>query len=151
MTQAAGEDWKRSILSGPYTAKLATVRQDGRPHVSPIWFDLDGESVVFMTGRTTAKGVNLRRDPRVALCIDDELPPFAFVTIEGLAEVIEAPPPGEQLAWAIRIAGRYMGASRAEEFGTRNAVPGEMLVRVRPARILTQPWAADWHPRPFAP
>jgi PPOX class probable F420-dependent enzyme len=120
------------------TAKLATVRADGRPHLVPIWFDLDGDDIVFMTGADSVKGRNLARDPRAAVCVDDERPPFAFVTIEGRVELSEDP--DELLAWGTRIGGRYMGAERAEDFGRRNAVPGELLVRLRPERTVS---AAD--------
>ena len=64
---------------------LATVRADGRPHTAPIWFDLDGDTLVFTTGENTVKGQNMRRDPRVSLCIEEEEPPFHFVVIEGKA------------------------------------------------------------------
>jgi nitroimidazol reductase NimA-like FMN-containing flavoprotein (pyridoxamine 5'-phosphate oxidase superfamily) len=49
------------ISQGTRTGKLATVRADGRPHVVPIWFVLDGDTLVFNTGNTTIKGKNLRR------------------------------------------------------------------------------------------
>ena len=71
------------MLSGTRTAKLATVRADGRPHVAPVWFDLDGDEIVFTTGKDSVKGKNILRDPRVMISVDDENPPFAFVFIEG--------------------------------------------------------------------
>jgi PPOX class probable F420-dependent enzyme len=73
------------------TAKLATTRADGRPHVAPVWYDLDGSTMVFNTGADTIKGRNLRRDGRVAICVDDEVPPFTFVTVQGTAELSEDP------------------------------------------------------------
>lgn len=106
------------------------VRKDGRPHVAPIWFVLDGEDVIFATAERTVKGHAIRRDPRVVLCIDDERPPFAFVRIEGEASV--SCDQEEMLHW---IGARYMGADRGEEFGRRNAVAGELLVRVAVTRI----------------
>ena len=127
----------------PHTAKLATVRADGRPHVAPIWFVLDRSpatadapigDVVFNTGAATLKGKALARDPRVALCIDEERLPFSFVTIEGTATLSEDLE--EVLHWATVLGGRYMGQDRAEEFGARNGVPGELLVRVRPTHIV---------------
>jgi len=124
------------LLEGSRTAKLATVRRDGRPHVVPVWFDLDGDDVMLTTGAKTVKGRAIRRDGRVCLCVDDETPPFAFVTIEGEAIVEQSP--GELLRWATRIGGRYMGSERAEEYGRRNAVEGELLVRVRPARVVAR-------------
>ena len=115
------------------TAKLATVRADGRPHVAPIWIALDGDQILFNTGENTAKGKAIRRDPRVALCFDDERPPFSFVVYEGEAEIVDDP--DQLLLWATEIARRYMGDELAEQYGRRNAVPGELLVRVTPTRI----------------
>lgn len=118
----------------PHTGKLATVRSDGRPHVAPIWFALaqDG-SIVFTTGEETQKGRSLRRDPRVSLCVDDERPPFSFVTVEGTVEIVEDL--DQVRHWAGVIAGRYMGADRAEEYGARNGVPGELLCLLHPTRF----------------
>ena len=130
-------EWRQFLLTGTRTAKAATVRPDGRPHVVPIWFDLDGEEVVFTTAKTSVKGRALARDGRICLCVDDERPPFAFVMIEGTATLSEEL--GQLRHWATRIGGRYMGADRAEEYGARNGVPGELLVRVRPTRVVA--WA----------
>ena len=82
------------------------------------------------------KAANLQTDPRVCLCVDDETPPFAFVIVEGVATLSEDL--GELRAWAARIAGRYMGAAQADTYGQRNGVPGEILVRVQPTRIIGQ-------------
>ena len=120
----------------PRTAKLATVRADGRPHVAPVWYDVDADgSLVFNTGVSTVKGRNLLRDPRATLCVDDDRPPFSFVTVEGVVEISDDLTEVRQ--WAGRLGGRYMGADRAEEFGARNGVPGELVVRLRPSRILS--------------
>jgi PPOX class probable F420-dependent enzyme len=95
----------------------------------------------FNTGRDTIKGKSLQRDGRVALCVDDEHPPFTFVTVEGRAQVSEDL--AEMLPWATAIGGRYMGADRAEEFGRRNAVPSELLVRVTPAKLVAKTGVSD--------
>ena len=130
------------MLSVPArTAKLAVVRADGSPHVAPVWVDLDGDAVVFMTSADTIKGKAIVRDPRVSLCWDDERPPFSFVTLAGVARV--STDPDELLEWATRIGGRYMGADRAEEYGRRNAVPPEMVVRVTPTRVTAKVDVAD--------
>ncbi|MFD5029153.1 PPOX class F420-dependent oxidoreductase [Streptomyces sp. NPDC058220] len=123
------DEWHAFVSEGTRTGKLSTVRADGSPHIAPIWFVLDGDDLVFNTGKETVKGRNLLRDGRVALCVDDERPPFAFVVIQGRADIDEDP---EQLrVWATRVAARYMGEERAKEFGERNGVPGELVVRVR--------------------
>lgn len=134
------EDEVRAFLTeGTRTAKLATVREDGRPHVAPIWFVLDEEhddDIVFTTWATSAKGRNLRRDHRVSLCVDDQTPPYSHVVIEGTVEL--SIDPDEMLLWATRIGERYMGEDRAAEFGLRNAVVGEMLVRVHRTKVVAE-------------
>jgi PPOX class probable F420-dependent enzyme len=122
------------LSHGTRTAKLATSGPSGQPHVMPVWFVLDGEEVVFTTSGDSVKGRNLRRDPRAAVIVDAEVAPYAFVHIRGhvtLSEDLE-----QVLGFATAIGGRYMGAARAEEFGRRNAVPGELLVRLRPERVI---------------
>ena len=129
------------LLEGTRTGKLATLTGDGHPHVIPIWFVLDGEDIVFTTAADTVKGRHVQRDGRLSLCVDDERPPYSFVHVRGRAEASEEP--GELLEWATRIGGRYMGEDRAEEFGRRNAVPGELLVRLRPERTIAKAAVAD--------
>jgi len=135
------EEYLCFMQEGTRTAKLATVRADGRPHVAPVWFVMDGEELVFTTGADTVKGRNLRRDGRVALSVDDEEPPYSFVVVEGVASAAEDAE--DLLHWATRIGGRYMGEERAEEFGRRNGVPGELLVRATPTKILAFKNVAD--------
>jgi len=126
--------WREFIAELPArTAKLAVVRKDGSPHVAPIWVALDGDTIVFNTGRDSLKGKSILRDGRVALSFDDERPPFSFVLVRGRAEVVEDP--AQVRHWAGVIGGRYMGADRADEYGERNGVPDELLVRVVDAKI----------------
>jgi PPOX class probable F420-dependent enzyme len=130
------EERRAFLLHGTRTGKLAVPRADGSPHVVPIWFVLDGDDVIFTTGDSNIKGKSIQRDGRVALCVDDDAPPFSFVTIAGTAQWSDDL--DEMLVWATRIGARYMGASRAEEFGRRNAVEGEILVRIRPDKIVAK-------------
>jgi PPOX class probable F420-dependent enzyme len=130
------------LLSEPArTGKLAVVARDGSPRVVPIWFDLDERDLVFNTGADTLKGRSILRDGRIALCVDDDRPPFAYVTIKGQATVSEDP--GELREWATRIGGRYMGAERAGEYGRRNGVPGELVVRLPLAGARGESGVAD--------
>ena len=135
------EQWRAFVSHGTRTGKLSTVRADGSPHVTPIWFLLDGDDVVFNTAKESVKGRNLARDGRAALCVDDDRPPFDFVVLQGRAELSEDL--GELRDWAGRIGARYMGEDRAEEFGKRNGVPGELLVRLRIEKVLAQSAVAD--------
>ena len=122
------------LSEGTRTAKLAYVAADGRPLVAPVWFIVDGGQLVFNTGKVTAKGRALSRDPRVAICVDDQDPPFSFVQVQGTVSLGEEP--DELLDTATRIAARYIGADRAEEFGRRNGVAGELVVRVTPTKVI---------------
>ena len=122
------------LSAGTRTGMLGYLASDGRPLVAPIWFVVDDGRLVFNTGKATAKGRALHRDPRVALTVDDPNPPFSFVQIQGIAELSEDPEELRDLA--TRIGGRYMGADRAEEFGRRNGVPGELIVRVTPTKVI---------------
>jgi PPOX class probable F420-dependent enzyme len=128
------EEWREFVSVGTRTGKLATTRRDGRPHVVPIWFVLDGDDLVFNTGAETVKGRSLRRTGWASLCVDDENPPFSFVTVNGpvtISEDVEG-----MLPFAIQIGKRYMGAELGEQFGRRNAVPGELLVRLHAKHVL---------------
>jgi PPOX class probable F420-dependent enzyme len=136
------EEWHAFVLaSPPRTAALAVTRADGRPFVAPIWVMLDGDVVVFTTAAGTLKGKAIRRDPHVCLMFDDERPPFSFVIIEGTATISEDV--DDLLLWATRIAARYMGDDVAEQYGRRNAVPGELLVRVTPTRVRAEANISD--------
>ncbi|KWX24644.1 F420-dependent protein [Mycolicibacterium wolinskyi] len=121
------------LSEGTRTAVLSWVAKDGRPLSAPVWFLVDDGELVFNTGKETAKGRALARDPRVVLCIHDDNPPFSFVQVQGVATISEEP--DDLLDVATRTGGRYMGADRAEEFGRRNGVPGELVVRVKPTKV----------------
>ena len=136
MRRMSGEEARAFLSEGTRTGKLATVRADGRPHVAPVWFVLDGDDVVFTTWHESVKARNLDRGGRASLCVDLAEPPYAFVVVEG--RVTTSEDPGELLFFATRIAERYMGRDRAEEYGRRNAVEGEWLCRLRMDRVVAQ-------------
>jgi PPOX class probable F420-dependent enzyme len=125
------------LSAGTRTGMLGYLAADGRPLVAPVWFVVDigqdGAELAFNTGRDTSKGRALARDPRVVICVDDPHPPYSFVQVQGVATVSEDVQ--DVLDIATRTGRRYMGADRADEFGRRNAVPGESVVRVRPTKV----------------
>jgi PPOX class probable F420-dependent enzyme len=141
MRRMTEQEWRAFVMEGTRTAKVATARKDGRPHVVPVWFVLDGEDVVFTTAASSVKGQSLRRDPYACLCVDDQTPPFSFVMVEGPVEL--STDLDELRRVTTRIGARYMGAERAEEFGARNAVEGELLVRLRPTHVLAEAGLTD--------
>lgn len=122
------------LSAGTRTGKLGFTAADGRPLVAPVWFVVEDGDLLFTTGKDTAKGRAVRRDPRLVLCVDLETPPYAFVQVQGTATVSEDP--DELVRSATAIGARYMGADRAEEFGRRNGVPGELQVRLRTTKVV---------------
>jgi PPOX class probable F420-dependent enzyme len=137
------DEWLAFVMHGTRTGKLAVVRKDGSPHVAPIWFLVDatdngagGDYLVFTSDGSSVKTHALRRDPRIALCVDLDEPPYSFVQFR--AETTISEDLDELLEWATRLGARYMGAERAEEYGKRNAVPGELLVRARITNVVAR-------------
>jgi len=132
----------RAFLSGgPRTGKVATVRANGWPHVAPVWYIMDGDTLLFTTWHTTVKAANIRRDGRISICVDDETPPYTFARVDGTAELSDDLE--ELTKWATRIAAKYLGDDLAEAYGKRNGVPGELLVRVTPTKVVFQANIAD--------
>ncbi|HEY7079839.1 MAG TPA: PPOX class F420-dependent oxidoreductase [Nitrososphaeraceae archaeon] len=130
------DEIKDFLLQGTFTGKLGTINKDGTPHVVPIWYTVDAEdNIIFNTSDKSVKAKNIRRDNRVRLCVDDQTPLFSFVTINGIAEIISNEP-SEVYKWAKIIAARYMGYNKSEEFGRRNSAEGELLVKIKPIRVI---------------
>jgi PPOX class probable F420-dependent enzyme len=130
MTEA--EAWA-FLEAGSRPATFATVRPDGRPHAVPTWYAVDGREIVLTTGQKTVKAANLRADGRVAVVVQDPEPPYDYAAVEGVAVLID------DLALCIQVStllgGKYMGTEHAEEYGIRNGVPGEFVVRIRPTHV----------------
>jgi PPOX class probable F420-dependent enzyme len=135
MASIADPEVSAFLQDGTRTGKLSYTSADGRPLVAPVWFIVEDGCIVFTTGRESAKGRALARDPRSALCTDLQELPYGFVQVQGSAELSEDP--SDLLRAATAIAARYVGPDRAEEFGKRNAVPGELVVRLRPTKVLS--------------
>jgi PPOX class probable F420-dependent enzyme len=139
--EMTADETRSFLLEGTRTGKLAVSRVDGRPHVTPTWFTLDGDELVLTTAETSVKAKAIRRDPRVAMCVDDQEPPYSYVLVEGTATLSDDL--DELRRCATAVGGRYMGPDRADEFGARNAVPGELLVRITPTHIIARAEIAD--------
>jgi len=128
------EDVIAFISEGTRTGKLGYTASDGRPLVAPVWFVVDDGTLAFNTGKDTAKGRALVRDSRAVICVDDERPPYSFVQVQGTVTISEDP--ADLVDIATRTGARYMGADRADEYGRRNGVPGEVVVRLQPTKVL---------------
>ncbi|GGN73793.1 PPOX class F420-dependent oxidoreductase [Nocardia rhizosphaerihabitans] len=134
MASLADPQVREFLSHGTRTGKVAFTGADGRPLVTPVWFIVEGDELVFNTGKNTAKGRAFARDPRVALCVDLEEPPYALVEVQGTVTLSEDL--DELVRTATEIAARYMGQDKAAEFGKRNGVAGELVVRVRPTKVI---------------
>jgi len=133
MRKMTPNEIREFLSAGTRTGKLAWVGSDGRPHVTPIWFVLDGDDLIFNTHEESGKARALRHNPKASLVVDDEQPPYAFIKIDGLISFDDNL--DEVRSTATKIGGRYMGADRAEEFGARNGVPGELVLRLTPTKV----------------
>jgi PPOX class probable F420-dependent enzyme len=134
---------RRAFLLAPgRTGHLATVRADGRPHVAPVWFTLDGDDVVFNTHGDTVKGRNLRRTGRASLSVDLPAMPYAFVHLAGPVTLEDDPEAYRPLSR--RIAQKYVPFDEVDAFTDRNAVPGELLVRLTPETVVAVADMAGW-------
>ena len=101
----------RAFLQGKHFGKLATVQKDGSPHVTPVWYMLEDGKVIVNTTTERVKYFNVRRDPRVALLIDNG---YSYVMIAGRARVAEERDHKKDIE---TLAVRYMG----EEAGKKAA------------------------------
>ncbi|MCG7202267.1 PPOX class F420-dependent oxidoreductase [Streptomyces arenae] len=135
------DEWHSFVSAGTRSGKVATVGSDNTPMIAPVWFVLDGGDIAFTTGVKSAKARNLRRNPRASVCVADDIPPFSYVEIRGLATLSEDP--DELIRIATLAAARYMGPDKAEEYGRRNSGPGVVLIRVRPEKVHALSGIAD--------
>lgn len=139
MTEA---QWQAFLLAGSRTAHLATADRGGRPSVAPVWYIFEAGELVFMTGADSLKARHIGENPRVCASVDDTDYPYAFVILHGDAS-IDRLSPEALLPWSTRIARRYVPAGEEQRFGKRNAVPGEILVRITPRKVLAYHGVAD--------
>jgi PPOX class probable F420-dependent enzyme len=146
MAQMTKSEIKKFLMKDTFTGKLATVKKNGSPHVVPIWFIVEEinsrnrntvRNIYFTTGRDSVKAKNIQRDSRVSICVDDQTPPFSFVLKYGNAKLIPYRQK-EALKWATKIADRYMGKENAKAYGERNSGEDEVLVRIRPIKIIAE-------------
>ena len=152
MSKMSKREIRKFLMQGTLTGKLATVKEDKTPHIVPIWFVLDENinknksrefDIIFTTGGTSVKAKNIQRDSRVSICVDDQTPPFSFVTVYGIARIYRSQR-NDIFKWATKIARRYMGKDSAKDYGIRNSGEGEVLVRVRPTQLIAEKDIAGW-------
>ena len=102
------------FLNGKHFGKLATVMKDGAPHVTPMWYMLDGEKLILNTTTKRVKYYNIKRDSRVCFLVDDGYP---YVMILGRARIANERDGKKDIeALAIRYTGEKQGKKSARNF-----------------------------------
>jgi PPOX class probable F420-dependent enzyme len=158
MTAMSKEEIEKFLMQGTFTGKIATTKKDGSSHVVPIWFVFDSnnndgrvsetekegyDDIIFTTSSGSAKARNIQLENRVSICVDDQTPPFSYVVIYGTARIQHCEQT-ELFRFATKIAQRYVGKEVAELYGKRNSAEGEVLVRIKPIRIIAEKDIAGW-------
>jgi len=108
MPEAIPEKY-RDLFTKRAFASLATLMPDGRPQVTPIWCDLEGDLVVFNSAEGRQKDRNIRRDPRVSLAVIDPDNPYRYLEIRG--RVVEITKDGAD-AQIDKLAKKYLGVDK---------------------------------------
>jgi PPOX class probable F420-dependent enzyme len=152
MTEMSKGELSSFLRQGTFTAKLATVKKDGSPHVVPVWFILDDEdNIIFGTEISSVKGKNILRDPRVSICIDYQEYPYSFVTIFGKAESFRRyledadtddkkaiDKSNDFLYWMRKISARYVGKKNAKTYVEVNTPEGALLYQLKPTKVIAE-------------
>jgi PPOX class probable F420-dependent enzyme len=137
-----------AFLARPLIARLGTITPDGFPYVVPIWYEWDGEAIVF-AGRARARFVaNLRANPRACVSIAEDNDPLVRVMIIGRADLLRdaAPDRGEWLERSRRICRRYLGDSAGDDYQDETIDRPAVWYRVVPEELVS--WdSPEWHPR----
>jgi PPOX class probable F420-dependent enzyme len=90
-------------------AVLATINQDGTPQLTTMWYLLEDDGTILMNTKVgRAKERNMRRDPRISICIEDD---YNFLTINGTVEMIDDPEIAQRDIH--RLSARYHGEEKA--------------------------------------
>lgn len=101
----------RVLFEGPNYAHLATLMPDGSPHSVPVWVDVEGDRIAFLTSPGSRKARNLEHDPRVCISITGADNPFAMAQVRG--RVVQRR--DDAAAWEVidRISRKYTGGPYA--------------------------------------
>ncbi len=142
MPARLSQSQRGQFLAGRHVAVLVTVGPDGSPVPTPVWYLFRDGVFYFRTASDAIKTTNVRRDPRVSICVQDERPPYRAVIARGTAEVVQSSD------WLAREMPRhYLGALGA--MGYRAAARArveqgpEVTLRVRPERYTTSDFSAE--------
>ena len=121
------------ILSDKNFAFLGTLMKDGRPHVTPVWVDLDNDHILINTAEGRIKHKNLTRDPRVSISLIDKNNPYSMVTIQGT--VVDQIKEGAD-DHIDKLARKYL---KAEKYPGHSPSVKRIIIKIKPDRIFYLP------------
>jgi PPOX class probable F420-dependent enzyme len=123
------EEKPRKFLDeSPYVAVATTLREDGSPHSTIVWVDVEGDKVSFNTALGRAKPKHLKHDPRASLLMVDPNDAFKWVAVSGPAEMTEE---GAD-AQIDKLAKKYLGK---DKYPWRNPEETRVKVLIEPDKV----------------
>jgi len=127
------------FLAGIKMAVMATINNDGSPHLSPNWYYYDGEQLFFVTTKDRKKFYNLKRDPRISVCVYE--PPLAsdYVVVQGPAIIDDLVPTSKLWGTARLVVERYVDAAEVDAYIKRWKTEPRILVTITPDTMYTRP------------
>ena len=125
MSQGIPEQY-RDLFNKKAFASLATLMPDGKPQVTPVWCDVEGDLVIINTAKGRQKDRNLRRDPRVALSIIDPDNPYRYLELRGSVAEITEHGAAEHID---KMAKKYLGV---DKYPYRNPNEVRVIFKIRP-------------------
>lgn len=127
MAKLEGKE-RQFLDESPYVGVVTTLREDGSPHSTIVWVDVENGKVSFNTARGRAKPRHLESDPRAALLMVDPNNAFKWVAVSGPAEVTEE---GAD-AQIDKLAKKYLGK---DEYPWRNPAETRLKVLIEPEKV----------------
>ena len=125
----------KEFLNRKLVATLTTVRQDGSPHASPMWYMHQDGKFYSGTGRKSLKVRNIEHDDRVSLCISTHDEPYQYIVVDGTCEIVK----GDAKRTLPHVSVRYLGEKRGKVFDEEMAQIGEsVMLVITPTKILTE-------------
>jgi len=126
----------KKLIDGKNLASVATLMEDGSPQVAPVWVEREGDTIVINANTKRQRYNNLKRDPRVALCVYDAEDMYANVMIRGRATAITKEGAEEHID---RLSKKYIGMNYPEHSPERPRV----IIKITPEHVATWAWKID--------
>lgn len=138
MSLAMTKAERESFLADRHVAIISVAQPDAAPLTVPIWYEYEpGGAVRLVTGARSKKLDLIRSAGRMSLCVQSELPPYRYVTVEGPARIVGNANDGDIRSLAYRYLGEQLGEWYLSTTAEERAMIGNVLIEIRPERWLT--------------